>query len=295
MNAPSPHQLLLEILGRKNLIKDKAFAAPPLVGDPSFKIEFIVFSHLGGKLIFLSWQYLRRQFYCTVLGRVVQRFRNLSVKPSIKPSVHLYSLTILSSSEVFPHELQQRLVDSDPKPVKASVDLEGGASVVSAGFGSNNANAHKKRGKALGAPIEGPLLTQGQESELMNGYLVRGTLIVHVVPVYDGREKLKWNTFKDKAYEKTIREGSTVMVLFSVKRGGLGDKEKNMGDLPNDVTFALYLNILAIIVLAEPTEHFGDEPSPEPAKAFGVDVINEFFGEVVDEQSEGGEDDGQYL
>ena len=104
---------------------------------------------------------------------------------------------------------------------------------VSFGRGfNNNSNTHKKRGKAPGAPIEGPLLKQGQESKLMHSYLARGTLIVHVVPVYDGREKFKWNTFKDKVYEETIREGSTVMVLFSVKRGGLGDKAKNAGIFP---------------------------------------------------------------
>ena len=41
------------------------------------------------------------------------------------------------------------------------------------------------------------------------------------------------------------------------------------------VMFALYLNILAIMVLKEPAEHFSNEPSQEAPQAFRVDSIAE--------------------
>ena len=86
-----------------------------------------------------------------------------------------------------------------------------------------------------------------------------------------------------------------MMVLFSVKRGNLGKKAQDADDLPDDVTFALYLNLLAVIVLAESAEPFSVEPSQEPPQVFGVDEIADDFGGVVDGMLQGEEDDGQYL
>ena len=41
------------------------------------------------------------------------------------------------------------------------------------------------------------------------------------------------------------------------------------------VEFAVYLNVLEIIVLAGPSEHFSHIPSQEGPTAFGVDAIKE--------------------
>ena len=96
-------------------------------------------------------------------------------------------------------------------------------------------------------PIEAPLLKEGQESGLILGCPTCFAQTYHAVPVYDGHEKFKLNSFCDKPYKETIKDGSTVMVLFSVKKGSLGKKAQTAEDLPGDVTFVLYLNILSII------------------------------------------------
>ena len=72
------------------------------------------------------------------------------------------------------------------------------------------------------------------------------------------------------------------MVMFTVKRGSLGNKARNAANLPEGITSALYLNILGIIVLGkEPAEHFDGGPSQEPPQAFGVNSIAEDFGDVM--------------
>jgi hypothetical protein len=78
------------------------------------------------------------------------------------------------------------------------------------------------------------------------------------------------------------------MVLFSVKRGGLGAKAKATRDLPKDVAFAMYFNILAVIVLKDPAEDFKTEASQEGPHAFGIENVAEEFGNAseVDEQKD---------
>jgi hypothetical protein len=79
------------------------------------------------------------------------------------------------------------------------------------------------------------------------------------------------------------------MLLFSVKRGGLGAKAKTASDLPRDVAFAMYFNILAVIVLKDPAEDFEGGTSREGPHAFGVDNVAEEFGsagEVGDQKEE---------
>ena len=58
------------------------------------------------------------------------------------------------------------------------------------------------------------------------------------------------------------------MVLFTVKRGGLSSRAQAAPGLPRDVTFALYLNVLAIIVLNEPAERFSSRTSEEAPQVF---------------------------
>jgi len=66
------------------------------------------------------------------------------------------------------------------------------------------------------------------------------------------------------------------MLLFSVKKGGLPKGAEGANIL--DATFAIYPNILAIILLADPAERFSNNPSQEGPEAFGVDSILEVPG-----------------
>jgi hypothetical protein len=63
------------------------------------------------------------------------------------------------------------------------------------------------------------------------------------------------------------------MLLFSVKKGSISPAVIGAVGMPDDMKFAIYLNILAVIVLAEPAERFSDTASQEEPKAFGVDSI----------------------
>ena len=70
-----------------------------------------------------------------------------------------------------------------------------------------------------------------------------------------------------------LSKGSTVMLLFTVKKGNLSTAVKDAIGMPEDIKFAIYFNILAVIVLAEPAERFSNSPSKEGPEAFGVDRI----------------------
>jgi hypothetical protein len=63
------------------------------------------------------------------------------------------------------------------------------------------------------------------------------------------------------------------MVLFTVKRGRLPSGLEVTPSLP--IEFAVYLNVLGIVILAGPSEHFSNIPSQEGPTAFGVDAIKE--------------------
>lgn len=88
------------------------------------------------------------------------------------------------------------------------------------------------------------------------------------VPTYDGREKFKTNGFWEIPYNENIKEGNTVTVLFTIKRGTLAAKAKDAADLPQGVSFALYLYILAIIILDEPAERITNDAPDQPPEAF---------------------------
>jgi len=78
------------------------------------------------------------------------------------------------------------------------------------------------------------------------------------------------------------------MLLFSVKKGGLPKGAEGANVL--DATFAIYPNILAIILLANPAERFSNVPSQEGPEAFGVDTILDVPG---NEGSEAGSEDAE--
>ena len=55
------------------------------------------------------------------------------------------------------------------------------------------------------------------------------------------------------------------------------------------VKFGAYLNVLGVIVLAEPSEPFSDVPSQEDPNAFGVEFIRG-LPEAEGSESEAGDD-----
>lgn len=63
------------------------------------------------------------------------------------------------------------------------------------------------------------------------------------------------------------------MLLFSIRKGTLPRQVQGCGDLPPNLQIAVYFNILAVIVLAEPGEPFSEEDSREQPPAFGVESI----------------------
>ena len=78
------------------------------------------------------------------------------------------------------------------------------------------------------------------------------------------------------------------MLLFTVKKGGLPSGVITAAGMP-PVKFGAYLNVLGIIVLAEPSEPFSDVPSQEDPKAFGVEFIRG-LPEAEESESEAGDE-----
>ena len=60
------------------------------------------------------------------------------------------------------------------------------------------------------------------------------------------------------------------------------------------VEFGIYLDMLGIVVLAEPSEPFSEVPSQEDSEAFGVEFIRE-LPESEGAESEAGDDPCTYL
>ena len=75
------------------------------------------------------------------------------------------------------------------------------------------------------------------------------------------------------------------MLLFTIKKGALPPGVASHNQLA--LKSALYLDILGIIVLAEPTEPFSLIPSQETAQDVGVGSIKVFDDE---DEKGGGED-----
>ena len=98
--------------------------------------------------------------------------------------------------------------------------------------------------------------------------------------MFDGRDMFQLRNYWEKPYEGEVLKGSTVMLLFTVKKGnlpaGVEDAYGVLGDI-KQAKIAIYLNILAIIVLSEPADNFSNSPSQGNPEAFGVDSIVEFW------------------
>ena len=98
------------------------------------------------------------------------------------------------------------------------------------------------------------------------------------VPVFDGREAFQIGNYWERPYPGEVAEGSTVMTLFSIRKSELSQAMKKVPNLPEDVKFSIYLNILGVIVLEEAVDHFSEQPSEESPEAFGVDKTMEYVG-----------------
>lgn len=95
-----------------------------------------------------------------------------------------------------------------------------------------------------------------------------------VVPIYDGREKFQLGNYWERPYAGEPAKGSTVMLLFSTKKGTqLPKAVQKRNDVPRDLNVAIYFNILGVIVLAEPAERFSNNASHGPPQAFGVENV----------------------
>ena len=75
-----------------------------------------------------------------------------------------------------------------------------------------------------------------------------------------------------------------------MKRVALPKSIHRRVDRPPGVNFGVYVNVLGIIVLVEPNDHFSDVQFQEGPETFGVDDIRtDLPGEDADE-NEGGEE-----
>ena len=75
------------------------------------------------------------------------------------------------------------------------------------------------------------------------------------------------------------------MVLFSTKKGALARAMQGIGNLPKGLEVGIYFQVLAVVVLAGPSEQFSNTPSGEGPEAFGVDEV-QVWGEVEQEEED---------
>jgi hypothetical protein len=131
------------------------------------------------------------------------------------------------------------------------------------------------------SPVKGSMIGKEDESTNIAASTCFRTLIFWPVPVYDGREGFQLGHYWGRPYSGRIAKGSTVMVLFTTKKADLPEKMQEAPNLPGSVKFAIYFNVLGIVVLEEPVDKFSDEPSKEGPMAYGVEKVVEYEEESV--------------
>lgn len=89
--------------------------------------------------------------------------------------------------------------------------------------------------------------------------------------MYDGRKKFSLAKYWETKYGKEVNPGTTVTILFSIKRGNIPEDAK-LFDISDKLT-GVYLNVLAVIVIAEPSDSFSMDTTPDPATVHGVDKL----------------------
>ena len=100
------------------------------------------------------------------------------------------------------------------------------------------------------------------------------------VPVFDGRETLALSKYWAQEYKEAVEPNTAVTVLFSMKRGKLtADAEgAKVGDM-----VGVYLDVLGVVVITQPSETFSLDPSPIPLAIHGVDRLRRLSDVVVEE------------
>ena len=97
-----------------------------------------------------------------------------------------------------------------------------------------------------------------------------------LVPVFDGRAGFQLGNYWETPCSGDVSKDSTVMLLFSIKKGNLAKDMQKASNIPEGVEFAIYFNILGIVLLAEPAERFSEDASGEGPEAFGVESLREY-------------------
>ena len=126
-----------------------------------------------------------------------------------------------------------------------------------------------KQVKGLVSPILGSVLENGIDSTY-SVFTLWAYLQVFSVPIYDGCEKFQLSSYWERPCLGVPSKGSTVMLLFSIKKGALPPGVDKAAGIPANVKFAIYFSILMVMVIAEPTERFSSSLCKEGLEAFGL-------------------------
>lgn len=108
--------------------------------------------------------------------------------------------------------------------------------------------------------------------------------------MFDGHNSFKLSRYWDSPYTREVEKGSTVMLLFSIRKGKLTKDIQSAPNLLSNINFAMYFNILGVIVLTDPGEQFSIELPVQAPQSFGVDQVLDY--EPLPE-SEGEEEIGE--
>ena len=92
-----------------------------------------------------------------------------------------------------------------------------------------------------------------------------------LVPVYDGRKDYSPSKYWARLYDQAFEIGTMVTLLFSIKKGTLPENARHFRHSQEMV--GVYVNILAIVVLANPMDAFCLDTSPDPEMVHGVESL----------------------
>lgn len=115
---------------------------------------------------------------------------------------------------------------------------------------------------------------------------IRVTDTFFTVPVYDGRENFSLAKYWARKYQGDVKAGTTVCILFSAKQGKLS---RETAPIAISGMIGIYLNVLGVVVLEEPSDAFCPDGSPDPGEVHGIDYLRR-LSEVEVEPDEGDHD-----
>ena len=108
-----------------------------------------------------------------------------------------------------------------------------------------------------------------------------------LVPIYDGHKEYSLSKYWAKLYDHALDIGTTVTLLFSIKKGTLPKNTRYFRRSQEMV--GVYVNILTIVVLADPTDAFCLDTSPDPKTVHGVESLPRLATAEI--EGEGDEED----